>query len=100
MYSSFWESAFCRHFDGENLLIPAVNPNTDTAILPLPGTILAHGYMLASYLPIRVAFPVLATVICSPTEVVTDSVLVQLFIDYISQHEGSVLHSATKGENF
>ena len=29
MYSSFWESACLRHFNGENLLIPAVNPNTD-----------------------------------------------------------------------
>ena len=100
MYSSFWESACLRHFDGENLLIPAINPNTDMATLPLLGTILAHGYMVAGYLPKCVAFPVLATMLCSPAEEITDSVLVQLFIDYISLHEGSVLHSATKGETF
>ena len=92
MYSSFWESAFIRHFDGESLLIPAVNPNTDMAILPLLGTILAHGYMVAGYLPVRVVFPVLVTVLCSPSDEITDSVLVQSFIDYISLHEGSVPH--------
>ena len=100
MYSSFWESAYLRHFDGENLLIPAVNPNTDMATLPLLGTILAHGYMVAGYLPIRVAFPVLATVLCSPSEEITEFVLVQSFIDYISLQEGSVLRLATKGEKF
>ena len=46
------------------------------------------------------AFPVLATVLCSPAEEITDSVLVQSFIDYISLHEGSVLRSATKGKMF
>ena len=45
MYSSFWESTCLRHFDGENLLIPAVNPNTEMSTLPLLGTILAHGYI-------------------------------------------------------
>ena len=100
MYSSFWESAFFRHFDGENLLIPAVNPSTKMTTLQLLGIILAHGYMVVGYLPIRVAFPVLATILCSPTEEFTDSVLVQSFIDYISLHEGSVLHSAAKGGKF
>ena len=90
MYSSFWESAYLRHFDGENLLIPAVNPITNMATLPLLGTILAHGYMVAGYLPIRVAFPVLPTVLCSPSEEITEFVLVQSFINYL----------ATKGEKF
>lgn len=56
--------------------------------------------MVAGYLPIRATFSVLATILCSPTEEFTDSVLVQSFFDYISLHEGSVLHSAAKGGKF
>ena len=52
---------------------------------------------MVNYLPIHVAF-LLATVLCSPAEEITDSVLVQSFIDYISLHKGSVLRSVTKGE--
>ena len=78
--------------------MPAIIPNTNMSTLPLLGKILAHGYIVVNYLPIHVAFLVLSTVLCSPAEEITDSVLVQSFIDYISLHEGSVLRSVTKGE--
>jgi len=29
LYSTFWDIVYVKHFDGERLLVPAVNPNTD-----------------------------------------------------------------------
>ena len=55
-----WEEAYLKKFDGESLLVPAIHPNTDMASFPILGTVLAHGFMVCGYLPVRIAFPVLA----------------------------------------
>jgi len=73
-YSAFWEIAYVKHFDGERLLVPAVNSTTDLTILPLLGAILCHGYMVCGYLPIRIAFPVIAAVLCGPNVEITDDI--------------------------
>ena len=46
--------------------MPAVRPNTDMAVLRLHGTILSHGFMVCGFLPIRIAFPVLAATFFGP----------------------------------
>lgn len=40
LYSAFWDIAYVKHFDGERLLVPAVNPTTDLQMLPVLGKIL------------------------------------------------------------
>ena len=56
LFSTFWEDSDVKNFDGEKLLVPAVRPNTNKAVLRLHGTILSHGFMVCGFLPIRIAF--------------------------------------------
>ena len=72
MFSAFWKEAYVLHFDGETLLVPAVHPNSDVSTFPVLGTIIAHGFMVC---PIRIAFPVLAMILCGTDVVVPDNIL-------------------------
>ena len=63
MYSYFWEKAYVRHFDGEKLLDPAIHPNTDMAAFTNLGTVLVHGFMVCGFVPVRLAFPIIAYVL-------------------------------------
>lgn len=94
MYSAFWNEAYLKHFDGESLLVPAVHPNTNLAVLPILGTIISHGFMVSGFLPIRVAFPVLAAVLCGTDVKLPDVILVESFVDYLSSYESSILREA------
>ena len=82
LFSAFWEDSYVKNFDGEKLLVPAVRPNTDMAILRLHGTILSHGFMVCGFLPIHIAFPVLAATFFGPEVEVPDSIILDSFIDY------------------
>lgn len=56
MFSQFWSEACLKCFDGGNVLVPAINPHTDTSDFPLLGTILSHGFLVANFhyvLPFR-----------------------------------------------
>ena len=64
IFSAFWDKAYLKHFDGETLLVPAVHPNTELTTFPVLGTVLFHGFMVSGFLPVRIAFPVLALVLC------------------------------------
>ena len=59
MFSAFWEEAYIE-FEGEWLVIPSVRPGVDI------GTILIHGFMVCGFLPVRLAFPVVAAVLLGP----------------------------------
>mgnify|MGYP003461418041 FL=1 len=100
LFSAFWEDSYIKNFDGEKLLVPAVHPNTDMAVHRLHGTILSHGFMVCGFLPIRVAFPVLAAVFFGPEVEVPDSIILDSFIDYLATYESSFISQAlTKVEN-
>ena len=43
MFYFFWEEAYLKIFDGKNLLIPAIHPDTDMATLPILSTVHSHG---------------------------------------------------------
>ena len=88
---------YLLHFDGENLLVPAVNPNTELSTLPLLGTIISHGFMVCGYLPIRIAFPVLATILLGPEVKISDAILFESFVEYISSFERNILCEALSG---
>ena len=97
-FSLFWEKAYLQHFDGERLLIPAVNLNTELTTLTLLGSILSHGYMVCGYLPIRIAFPVIAAILLGP-ELRLMRILLNSLIDYFSSYEASILWEVvTKAE--
>ena len=94
LFSAFWESAYIHAFDGGNLLVPAVYPGTDMANLPVLGTIMSHGFLASGFLPIRVAFPVVAAILLGPSIEVPDTVIMDSFVDYISSYEGGILREA------
>ncbi len=94
MYSCFWESAYLKHFDGETLLIPACRPGDDLSLLTTLGTIVSHGFLVSGILPIRVAFPVLASILYGPNIEISEQIILESFVDYIAVHEGSLLRTA------
>ena len=91
MFSAFWGKAYLKNFDGESLLVPAIHPNTNIAIFPTLGTILSRGFMVCGYLPVRIAFPVLAAAICGPGVQSSDAILLESFVDYLTIHKSSVI---------
>ena len=99
-FSLFWEKAYLQHFDGERLLIPAVNPNTELSNLTLLGTVLSHGYMVCGYLPIRIAFPVIAAILLGPEAKINCTILLDSLIDYVSLYEASILWEAVSKADF
>lgn len=92
MYSFFWDKVYLEHFDGERLLVPS---GMDTSKYKLLGTILAHGFMVCGFLPVKIAFPVIAAVLLGPENLnVSDTILLESFVDFISAHEGTMLREA------
>jgi len=62
-------------------LVPAVGPGRENATLKVLGTILSHGYMVCGYLPIRVAFPVIAAALNGPDVSISDALLINCFLE-------------------
>ena len=85
-------------FDGEQLLVPCISPEADiqgpTSIFKILGTILSHGFMVCGFLPVRVAFPVVAAVLLGTDIVIPDNILIDTFVDFLASHESSILRDA------
>lgn len=91
MFSSFWEEAYLQHFDGERLLVPS---GIDISKFKLLGTILAHGFMVCGFLPVRIAFPVIAAVVLGPDVKIPDTILIESFVDFLASHGSAILRDA------
>ena len=61
MFTAFWEEALAQHFDGSTHLTPLLTNMENFRIL---GTVLSRGYILEGFLPVRIAFPSLASMLC------------------------------------
>ena len=94
MFSAFWEDAYLRAFDGGSVLVPAVHPHVDMTIYPVLGTVLSYGFLSCGFLPIRLAFPVIAAIVHGPMVNVPDHILVKSFAAYLSSYESSVICEA------
>ena len=55
---------------------------------------MSHAYIVSGILPVRMAFPCLAQCLLGQTVTITDSVLVESFIDTMSPYESSILRDA------
>ena len=100
MFSAFWEAAYERVFDGSMLLAPVMHPQVDFTILPLLGAILSHGFLLSGFLPLRVAFPVLGSLLLGPCVTTPPQLLMEAFIESISEHDNRALRSALSAKEF
>ena len=79
LFSAFWEDVYMRYFDGSSLLSPMVHANINMESLPKLGKVLSHGFLVCGFLPVRVAFPILASILMSPTIEIQPKILVQTF---------------------
>lgn len=102
MLSAFWEEAYLKHFDGAGLLTPIVHAQIDLSALPILGSVLSHGYLVAGYLPLRIAFPTLAGMLLGPGTPYQNEHLMSAFIECISSTEAALLKEClkVKGSSF
>ena len=63
MLSAFWDEAYRTLFDGGCLLTPVLHPQMDLAVLPILGRIFCHGYIRSGFLPIKITFPTLVSLL-------------------------------------
>ncbi len=94
MFSAFWEEAFKQFFDGQSLMTPVIHPHTDMTCLPTLGRILSHGYLVSGFLPIRIAFPVLASILLGQSTEVPKGILLDAFADSLCTFEAKVIRDA------
>ena len=94
LFSSFWEKAYIKHFDGDKLLIPAVHGNSEISAFSTLGIILVHGFFVCNFPPVRLAFPVIASVVCGTKVHIPDKILLESLIDFVSEHDGTILREA------
>ena len=89
-----------KHFDGEQLLVPAIHPNTDMSYSPILGTILSQGFMVSGFLPVRIAFPVVAASLLGPSVQIPDEILVESLVDYLTTYESSILRDVIQSTSY
>ena len=94
MFSAYWEEAYKLFFDGSALLAPALHSNIDMSVLPSLGTVLSHGYLASGFMPTRIAFPVLATILLGSNVKIPSSILVESFAECLSSFEAAVIKKA------
>ena len=93
MYSGFWEKAYSL-FDGSILVTLMVHPQTDMSVLPILGRILSHGYLVAEFLPLRIALPTLTAMLLGPSTPIATNVVLESFLDFISNVERTTFKRA------
>ena len=96
MYAGFWHKAYSVLFEGATLLTPMIHPQMDMNTFTVIGRILSHGYMVSGTLPIRIALPTLICMLLGPAAAssISDKVLLNTFLDFISTYERSTLKLA------
>ena len=94
MFSAYWEEAYKLFFDVSALLVPALHYNIDVSVFPSLGTVLSHGYLASGFMPTRIAFPVLATILLGSNVKVPSSILVESFAKCLSSFEAAVIKKA------
>ena len=91
MLSGFWE-AYDQPFDGGCLLSPALHREMSMSIFSIIGRIILHGYLSSGFLPVRITFPSLATLLFGNTVKVYDDVHVETLTPQNSIVEAAFLN--------
>ena len=99
MLSTFFEEVYIKHFDGAALLVPLDIPNCNVSAPPFSVLgIFSHAYLVAGMLPVKIAFPALASILLSASTVgcLLDHLLLETFLDSLSPHDCQVCKDALK----
>ncbi len=94
MFSGYWEECFKRYFDGNSILAPIVHPGIDMLSLPALGTVLSHGFIVSGFMPTRIAFATLASILLGVRAEVSSHILVETFADSLNPLERSTVKQA------
>ena len=94
MLSVFWEETYKRFFDGSCLLVPSINPTIDMHLLPTLGLVLSHGYLVSGFIPTRIAFPALASILLNSLITFPNHMLVESFTESLSVFEAVEMKKA------
>lgn len=94
MFSAFWDECYSSMFDGSTLLVPMLCPQTDTSVFPVVGSIISHAYLVSGFLPVRIALPCIIGILLGPSASITQSVLCEAFLEYISATERTIFKDA------
>lgn len=93
-FSTFWELAYQKHFDGSATLVPVVSTCLDSATLQILGRILSFGYIACGFLPVRIAFPTLAAMLLHPLPDFSPDFLVEAFRDSLTPVDAATIKEA------
>ena len=94
LISAFWTEAYTRLFEGAKSLVPMVHSGMDLNVFPILGRIISHGYLACNYLPVNIALPSLISMVLGSTVSLPSSIIVESFMDYISDFERQTLAPA------
>ena len=97
MYSPFWEECYKILFDGSNTLVLLLE--CDSNAFATLETILSHGYLVCSFLPLRIAKPVIMESLGPDHNRynIADSILTESFLKHITLFERQKLDAALCG---
>ena len=99
MYSAFWEEAYALLFEGATLLTPMFHPEMDMSLFSILGRVLSHSFLVSGILPIRIALPTLVCMLLGPGTTVTDRILLNTFLDFITTWERDTFKKALACSN-
>ena len=85
---------YLKNFDGERLVVPCINPSISMDVFKPLGTILSHSFMSCGFMPIRIAFPVIASVLLGPEVDIPNSIVFESFVDFLSCHDSAKVKDA------
>ena len=92
-----------RLFDGAHMLQPALNPFIDMGVFCTVGAVISHAFLTTGFLPDRISFPCLASILLGPTTAaqISDKLLQMSFIESLSAHEATImLNAAQQNDSF
>lgn len=96
LFSSFFDEMYRYFFEGSTLVTLSVHPGTSLEKTKVMGTIISHGYLVSGVLPIRVAFPCLAAILCLRynESSIPNNILVDMLLDSFSQYDFNMFNQA------
>ena len=85
MYSSFWEQAYLKLFDGDKVLKPLLH-SSESDFNSL-GKVISQGYMVSGHLPVRITSPTLMMMILGPLTHIPSIILIDAILEFVSINE-------------
>ena len=93
VFATFFEEMYRHLFDGSSLVTPSVRPGVS---LDTVATIISHAYLVSAVLPVRIAFPCLAGVLCGDysENSIPGNILVETLLNSFSHYDALVFLQA------